>query len=387
MRYERGARLAKPANLILCGLALAAVLCVVMQGTAYAAPSKGGKTGESDTVEVVGEDSTTTTKVAFTKPCITYWVKSDVGRSKASNGATAGPGKNALAISVRKPTLVRKKTKVTTTVTTYSDGTEKTTTAKRVTARKTLSYGIKLSVNVEGKGWIDAAWNGGKTVRKVAAGKGAIVQAVRITPSAALTKRGYCVYYRVKVKGKGWLGWAHDGLPAGSIACHAAIRKLQVQVVKKAPGATEDSFLNPAASMQETVRTADSSTKYLLAVDCSAHKVGVFVGKKRAWEPLYYWDCADGAPESPTPKGNYSIGTRGYSFSGALGGTPYTCYYWTGFIGSTYLFHSVEYHPGTWRVLDGRLGQAISHGCVRLAANNAKWIYRHIPSGTRVKIY
>ena len=40
---------------------------------------------------------------------------------------------------------------------------------------------------------------------------------------------------------------------------------------------------------------------------------------------------------------------------------------------------------GTLR--DGRLGMALSHGCVRLDINNAKWIYDNIPSGTTVVVY
>lgn len=39
------------------------------------------------------------------------------------------------------------------------------------------------------------------------------------------------------------------------------------------------------------------------------------------------------------------------------------------------------------KVKDGRLGMRLSHGCVRLAIENAKWIYDNIPSGTTVIIY
>ena len=38
-------------------------------------------------------------------------------------------------------------------------------------------------------------------------------------------------------------------------------------------------------------------------------------------------------------------------------------------------------------VQDGRLGINASHGCVRLALDNAKWIYDTIPSGTRVVVW
>ena len=37
--------------------------------------------------------------------------------------------------------------------------------------------------------------------------------------------------------------------------------------------------------------------------------------------------------------------------------------------------------------MDGRLGMHLSHGCVRLDIDNAKWIYDNIPYGTKVVIW
>lgn len=37
--------------------------------------------------------------------------------------------------------------------------------------------------------------------------------------------------------------------------------------------------------------------------------------------------------------------------------------------------------------MDDRLGMNLSHGCVRLATSNAKWIYDNIPTGTTVVSY
>ena len=61
-------------------------------------------------------------------------------------------------------------------------------------------------------------------------------------------------------------------------------------------------------------------------------------------------------------------------------------YYFTQFYGD-YLFHSVLYYQNSNRVMDGRLGINASHGCVRLAIENAKWIYDTIPRGTKVVTY
>ena len=124
-----------------------------------------------------------------------------------------------------------------------------------------------------------------------------------------------------------------------------------------------------------------SSTPYLILVNRSTHKVAVFQGRQGNWNCIQFWDCADGAPSSPTVEGTFRVGSRGYYFdSGAS-----RCYWYTQFYGN-YLFHSVLYNKnGTLQ--DGRVGMALSHGCVRLQIQNAKWIYDTIPSGTTVVVY
>lgn len=125
----------------------------------------------------------------------------------------------------------------------------------------------------------------------------------------------------------------------------------------------------------------NSSTPYLILVNRSTHKVGIFQGWQGNWKCIRYWNCSDGAPSTPTVEGRFTVGIRGYYFdSGAS-----RCYWYTQFRGN-YLFHSVLYNKnGTLR--DGRLGMPLSHGCVRLDINNAKWIYDTIPSGTTVVVY
>ena len=124
-----------------------------------------------------------------------------------------------------------------------------------------------------------------------------------------------------------------------------------------------------------------SSTPYLILVNRNTHKVGVFQGWQGNWRCVQYWDCADGAPSTPTVEGTFRVGIRGYYFdSGAS-----RCYWYTQFRGN-YLFHSVLYNKnGTLR--DGRVGMPLSHGCVRLQIQNAKWIYDTIPAGTTVVVY
>ena len=79
--------------------------------------------------------------------------------------------------------------------------------------------------------------------------------------------------------------------------------------------------------------------------------------------------------------GTFTIKNRGSSF-----GHGYTAYWWTQFYGD-YLFHSVLYYEGSYTVKDGTLGGHVSHGCVRLRYEDAKWLHDTIPSGTYVTLY
>lgn len=129
------------------------------------------------------------------------------------------------------------------------------------------------------------------------------------------------------------------------------------------------------------VKAVGSATDYAIAVDIPANRTVVLRRSGEGWIVEKYWVCSTGAPEMPTVLGVYEVNDRGYSF-----GEGYTCYYYTQFY-ENYLFHSVKYVEGTFDVLDGRLGEPVSEGCVRLDIDNAKWIYDTIPWGTRVVVY
>lgn len=142
--------------------------------------------------------------------------------------------------------------------------------------------------------------------------------------------------------------------------------------------ASEDDVLDRAKA---TASGYGSDTNFLICVDLSSHRVVVFNGSYGNWGVSQNWICSNGAPSTPTVVGEFTIGSRGYSF-----GSGYTCYYWTQFYGD-YLFHSVLYYEGTDVVMDGTLGEAVSHGCVRLDINDAYWINAYVPSGTKVVTY
>lgn len=133
--------------------------------------------------------------------------------------------------------------------------------------------------------------------------------------------------------------------------------------------------------MTRRAQSFSSDTDYLILADCGNNWVGIYEGYKGNWTRIKHFRCTSGAPWTPTIKGTFTVGIKGYSF-----GSGYTCYYYTQFYGD-FLFHSILYDEGTFNVQDGRLGESLSHGCVRLAIENAKWIYDNIPYGSTVHTY
>lgn len=134
-------------------------------------------------------------------------------------------------------------------------------------------------------------------------------------------------------------------------------------------------------AMFQRAQQYSSSTSWLIMVDTNNCHIGVYQGRYGSWKPVKEWICSTGKSSTPTVLGQFRVTGKGYSF-----GRGYTCYYYTQFYGD-YLLHSIPYNQGTFNVQDGRLGVHISHGCVRLSIENAKWIYDYIPYGTKVVTY
>lgn len=129
-------------------------------------------------------------------------------------------------------------------------------------------------------------------------------------------------------------------------------------------------------------KNLSSKTNYLMWVDTDANLVYVFQGKKNEWVLLKTMSCTDGKSSTPTIKGNFSINGRGpwlTSYNGKVK-AKYKVR-----IHEDYYFHSILFNT-KGKIVDSRLGQSLSHGCVRLSVENAKWVYENIGDGTGVYI-
>lgn len=246
--------------------------------------------------------------------------------------------------------------------------------------------GVQYRTHVQNIGWQNWVSDGAEGGTH---GRSLRMEAISIKLTGDLAKY-YDVYYRVHAQNFGWLGWAKNGQDAGTAGYGYRLEALQVKLVAKggtAPGGAGNRFVDGTSMnadqrrMLQRIGGQSSRSRYLIGVDTAKCRVGIFQGSAGNWRPVKWWLCGPGKMSTPTVKGSFTVQGRGYSF-----GSGFTCYYWTQFYGN-YLFHSVTYRQGTRHILDPTLGRPVSHGCVRLDINNAKWIYDNIPRGTKVVVY
>ena len=127
----------------------------------------------------------------------------------------------------------------------------------------------------------------------------------------------------------------------------------------------------------------ESTTAYLVQVDISNQKTNIFKGKSNKWTLIKSFTCSTGIDSEKTPSGVYTIKEKGtwfFSDSYNQGGK-----YWVQFDGD-YLFHSLPYDEDQNNIVDYTLGKPASHGCIRLAETDSKWIYDNISKGSKVVI-
>lgn len=250
-----------------------------------------------------------------------------------------------------------------------------------VTGDSAITGGISYLCHFANAGW--TSWRGNGT-RSTSSGNA--IQAMRIELTGNLSKY-FDVYYRTHVSGYGWMGWAKNGAPSGTTGLNMNVEAYQIKVVAKgapAPGTTaksysdSDGFLGmppDRKAMRDRIIGYGSGTQWLIAVDRSTHKVGVFRGGAGSWSLQYYWSCVTGAPGSPTITGSY----RTTGFKRPVLSTDSRARYCTQIWGG-YFFHTIL-------ASESELGHSLSHGCLRMSYPSAQWIYNNIYAGTAVVIY
>ena len=136
--------------------------------------------------------------------------------------------------------------------------------------------------------------------------------------------------------------------------------------------------------IMDPLSVMEKPDKYYIYVNKTACQVVVYAKDKKVFIPVKSFVCS---PGEDTPIGTFNT-TKKYRW---LPLSDDSFGQWSTRIVEHILFHSVMYAEEDNKTLNveafNKLGTLCSHGCVRMQAGDAKWIYDNCEIGTRVTIY
>jgi lipoprotein-anchoring transpeptidase ErfK/SrfK len=172
---------------------------------------------------------------------------------------------------------------------------------------------------------------------------------------------------------KTWNGNRYYVYSSGRVAVNTTIGNYKIG---------SDGIARQTDSMNAKADSYASNTNYLVLINTSTHKIGVYKGSVGNWTRKTYDSCADGASDSPTSRGTFTVGSKKDSENAG----NYT--YWNVVYFGGSAICSVPCYAGTRNVANGTLGRAVSNnGDVRVSMDTAEYIYDVVPSGTKVVVY
>lgn len=124
----------------------------------------------------------------------------------------------------------------------------------------------------------------------------------------------------------------------------------------------------------------ESPTDYFIWVDIYRNETYILKKSNEYFFVIKRLICSTGANVTPTKRGFYSILTKGTHFYSR--DNTYICYNYLQYSGS-YLLHSFPYSL-KHEVLDDRLQNRVSNGCVRYSFEDSKYLYDDIPINTTI---
>ena len=200
-------------------------------------------------------------------------------------------------------------------------------------------------------------------------------------------ERGDIRRLQTRLVGKNYLPGGIDGQYGANTK--AAVRYFQRENKLKETGVADEE--TQLRLFSEDCKAAQRpSHKYRVEINVSRQKVYVYEWYYGAYSKLVKtMTCTTGAVDTPTPLGSYRMGGpcgRWYYFK------KFDCWaqYASRIVGGI-LFHSVLYSEKDESTLRRgsvyALGTRGSHGCVRLAVEDAKWIYNNVSAGSTCRVY
>jgi len=144
------------------------------------------------------------------------------------------------------------------------------------------------------------------------------------------------------------------------------------QTALAAPGATGSNAPTPIAWRMLTLKDSDQRW---IEIDLSGQRLIAWEGG----EAVYAVIVSTGKRSTPTRVGTFEVQTkhrvarmRGADYD--VPDVPYTMYY-----SGNYAIHGAYWHH--------RFGTPVSHGCVNVAVNHAKWLFNWASVGTPVVVH
>lgn len=197
----------------------------------------------------------------------------------------------------------------------------------------------------------------------------------KVVPQYGVVKRVY--FNDTKLKKKGW------------VSCKSI--KLKNHVAGKSNDwskSVKESYVNK--------KKFKSSTNYLIWLSKYTQKVYVFkrANKHSKWVLKKTYRCSSGTFAHPTPTNmNYILIRKQYDRHRVTNkGLRYYYKYLSAFgkkgsSGRGNAFHTVCWREGTHKMLKPVKDKPNTKGCARMFTGEAKWIYKHVPTKTRVVSY
>ncbi|MCX6795349.1 MAG: epoxyqueuosine reductase QueH [Candidatus Falkowbacteria bacterium] len=124
----------------------------------------------------------------------------------------------------------------------------------------------------------------------------------------------------------------------------------------------------------------DAKLSVRAEVDLSKQKLSFFVGGIK-WKEFI---VSSGKASTPTPKGKFKITNK--SLKAWSSAYHLWMPYWMGLGNGKVGLHELPMWPNGYREGTSHLGKPVSHGCVRLGLNDAKYLFDRLPVGTEVII-
>lgn len=144
-----------------------------------------------------------------------------------------------------------------------------------------------------------------------------------------------------------------------------------------------------ALTVTETPSSA-ASGKYWIKVNKKKCVATVYKRARGKWKPYRAMLCSVGKRSTPTPSGTFHLGGKFRWIRMVTEGVTTYEQYTTRFHGEYYL-HSPCYAAPRKNKQKAHtyytIGKHVTHGCIRFAVMDAKWIYENCARGTRVTIY